>query len=90
MAYQLIMAPVSRPSAKEVERNPELLDRYVEIKTHSNKLLARYMPEFSQFFRELAEAFGDVSVRPMRILVPDEDIEFVRSLLDEAKRLEEV
>lgn len=58
-------------------------------RVHNSALLERYMPEFPDFFREANRILG-ASIIGIKIDVPDSDLEFVESNMDETKRLKQM
>ena len=56
-------------------------------RAHNKAVLERYMPDFPAFFLEAREHF-DAQCGPIVIDVPDSDLDFVKSMMDETKHLE--
>lgn len=59
-----------------------------EIKAHNRALLERFMPGFMEFFIEARAEMGASITEPIKIEVPDEEVDFVMSNMEETKTLQ--
>lgn len=57
-----------------------------EERAHNKALIERYMPELFEFFLEAREEL-DATMGKMKFRIPDDDLPFVQSLMDDTKRL---
>ena len=58
-----------------------------EERAHNRALIERYMPDFVAFFMEAREELDAQMEGVMEFLIPDADLPFVQSLMDDTKRL---
>ena len=69
----LYVLPSSKPSKEERE--------------HNRALFERYMPEFMDFYLDVRQTLGARIGGEMEFHIPDSDLPFVHSIMDETKRL---
>lgn len=58
-----------------------------EERAHNRALIERYMPGFAEFFMEARGELDAYMQGEMKFRIPDADLPFVRTLMDDTKRL---
>lgn len=69
----LIVRPSSKPTELERKNNRAIIERY--------------MPEFMEWFLEARQELGARLEGEMRFRIPAEDLDFVKSVMDDTKEL---